>query len=448
MRSVEIIRVLLIENNPEDAQLIREMLAKARGARFDLECADRLSTGMKRLARGGIDVVLLDLSLPDSRGLNTFHRLYAQIPQAPIIVLSVPEDEELAVNAVRKGAQDYLVKGQVDSNLLLRAVRYAIERRRMLAELEQGVRELQASETRFRNIIEKNVDGIIIVDREGVIRFVNPASESLFGRKAEDLLGQVFGFPVMAGKTTELDITGRGGETVVVVEMRVAETNWDGEIACLATIRDITEHVQAKKELQRSLEKLRKAIEGTVHAMALTVEIRDPYTAGHQRRVAELALAIAAEMEFSEDRLDGIRMAGVIHDLGKISVPAEILSKPGRITKSEFDIIKAHPQVGYDILKEIDFPWPLAQITLQHHERMDGSGYPQGLSGEEILLEAKILGVADVVEAMASHRPYRPALGTDKALEEISKNRGILYDPEVVDACLKLFLEGFQLEGT
>ncbi len=175
--------------------------------------------------------------------------------------------------------------------------------------------------------------------------------------------------------------------------------------------------------------------------MSLTVESRDPYTAGHQRRVAGLATAVAEEMSLSRDRIEGIRMAGMIHDIGKISIPAGILSKPGRITEYEFGMIKSHPQVGYDILKQIEFPWPVAQMVYQHHERIDGSGYPQGISGEEILLQAKILGVADVVEAMASHRPYRPALGIEKALEEISQNKGLLYDPDVVYACLKLFKE-------
>jgi len=200
-------------------------------------------------------------------------------------------------------------------------------------------------------------------------------------------------------------------------------------------------------ELRDSMQRLRKALEGSIHAMALTVETRDPYTAGHQQRVADLAFAIGKELRLSDDRVQGISMAGVIHDLGKISIPAEILSKPGKITKIEFDLIKTHPRVGYDILKSIEFPWPIAQIVLQHHERIDGSGYPSGLRGEEILLEARILGVADVVEAMASHRPYRPALGIDKALEEISEKKGTLYDPDVVDVTLRLFNEkGFKHE--
>jgi putative two-component system response regulator len=202
-----------------------------------------------------------------------------------------------------------------------------------------------------------------------------------------------------------------------------------------------------EKMVAERTSQLKKALDGIIQTIASIIEIRDPYTAGHQTGVARLALAIAQGMGLSHDQAEGVRVAGTIHDLGKISVPAEILSKPGKLSGMEFSIIKTHPQVGYDILKDIAFPWPLARLVFQHHEKMDGSGYPQGLSGEDILLEARILCVADVVEAMASHRPYRPSLGIDKALEEIQQNRCTFYDPEVVDVCLKLFKEkGFKFE--
>jgi len=208
-----------------------------------------------------------------------------------------------------------------------------------------------------------------------------------------------------------------------------------------------TQLKQNEEKLKRTLSKLRKTLGATIQAMALIVETRDPYTAGHQQRVADLARAIATEMGLSEDQIDGIRMAGVIHDLGKIAEPAEILSKPGRLTEIEFSLIKTHPQVGYDILKQIEFAWPVDMIVLQHHERINGSGYPKGLSGNKILIESRIMAVADVVEAMASHRPYRAALGIERALAEIRKNRGTLYDPKVVDTCIKLFTKkGFQLK--
>jgi HD-GYP domain-containing protein (c-di-GMP phosphodiesterase class II) len=198
---------------------------------------------------------------------------------------------------------------------------------------------------------------------------------------------------------------------------------------------------QAKEELEQTVQKLRKALGGTVRTLVTLVENRDPYMAGHHRHVSDLARAIATEMGLSTEQIEGIRMAGGIHDLGKIFVPAQILTKPGKLSEIEFDLIKYHPEVGYETSKTVDFPWRVPEIILEHHERLDGSGYPRGLSGEKMLVEARILAVADVVEAMASPRSYRPALGVDKALEEMSQNKGILYDPAAVEACLRLFTE-------
>ncbi len=205
--------------------------------------------------------------------------------------------------------------------------------------------------------------------------------------------------------------------------------------------------LRLQHELEKSFRQLEKIIHGIIYALAKVTEARDPYTAGHQRKVAQLACAIAREMGLSKGKLQAIYTAGFIHDIGKIHIPTEILSKPGKLTPIELSLLKLHSRYGYDILKDIKFPWPIAEIVLQHHERMDGSGYPQGLKDDDIILEARILAVADVIEAMSSHRPYRPALGINKALEEIEKNKGILYDPQVVDTCLKLFREKrFKLE--
>jgi putative nucleotidyltransferase with HDIG domain len=250
------------------------------------------------------------------------------------------------------------------------------------------------------------------------------------------------------GFTKELTLTQKSGERLPVLFTTYPIFSAKGDMTAILVVAiDISERIKAAKEVRESMERWRKAMEGIIYAMALTTEMRDPYTAGHQQRVANLVTTIAKEMNFSEDRIEGVRMAAMIHDIGKISVPAEILNKPGVITKTEFELIKTHAQVGHDILKGIEFPWPIAQMVSQHHERMDGSGYPLGVSGEEIMLEARILGVADVVEATASHRPYRPAVGIDKALEEISENKGTLYDPDVVDACLKVFREnGFKFD--
>jgi len=198
---------------------------------------------------------------------------------------------------------------------------------------------------------------------------------------------------------------------------------------------------QLEKELQQSYEKLQKFIEGTAYIIMKVVETRDPYSIGHQQRVSKLATAIAQETKLPQDKIEGTRIASLVHDIGKVNLPTEIISKPSKLIEVEFNLIKNYPKVGYDILKKVDFPWPIAEIVFQHQEKIDGSGYPRGLKGDEICIEAKILGVANVVEAMSSYKSYRPALSIDEALTEISKYENILFDPEVVDACLKLFKE-------
>ena len=209
----------------------------------------------------------------------------------------------------------------------------------------------------------------------------------------------------------------------------------------IAVMEMRSRHERAEEAQKESLKKVKRVLAGTVYALAEMSQRRDPYTAGHQRRVAQLACAIARQMGLPENQIEGVRMAALLHDIGKMYVPSEILTKPGRISDLETGIIETHAHVGFEILKTIEFPWPVAKTVLQHQERLNGSGYPAGLSGEEILLEARILAVADVVEAMSSHRPYRATLGTKKALNEISQNRGILYDPDAVDACLILFTD-------
>jgi len=227
----------------------------------------------------------------------------------------------------------------------------------------------------------------------------------------------------------------------------VTSITYQGKRAILGNIKDISGLKQAQIRLKESYQRLQKTMQDTIKVIAKVVEVKDPYTAGHQQRVSQLSTCMAEELKLPKNKIEGIRIASLIHDIGKIGLPSEILSKPTKLIDIEYNLIRSHSQIGYDILKTIDFSWPIAQIVLQHHERLNGSGYPQGLNGEKILLEAKIIGIADVVEAMSSHRPYRPALGIDKALEEISQYKGILYDSQIVDTCLKLFKEkGFKFE--
>ncbi len=239
----------------------------------------------------------------------------------------------------------------------------------------------------------------------------------------------------------EYPIVTKNGEIRWVWERGIGVYGPDGELLFLeGFITDVTSRRRSEEALQKSMERLRKAVGSTIDVIIMAVETRDPYTAGHQQRVADLARAIATEMALPAEQIDGIRMAATIHDLGKISIPAEILSMPRRLTSIEWELVKNHAQAGYEILKDVDFDWPVADIVLQHHERLDGSGYPQGLKGSSICLEARIVAVADVVEAIATHRPYRPAFSIEDAFEEIGRNRGLLYDPAVVDVCISLFV--------
>ena len=314
-----------------------------------------------------------------------------------------------------------------------------------------------ASEEKFKTLFNSAGDAIFITDLDGNILEVNQAACERLGFERKKIIDMSLADIDRPKKSVSLPVKieelshrghiffetahkGKNG-TIIPIELSSRIIEYEGKPAALSIARDITERKIAEEERKQSFERLRRALEETVNALASAVEMRDPYTAGHQHRVTSLACAIAEEMGLPKERTEGIHLAGVIHDVGKIRVPAEILSWPGQLTEIDFNLIKTHPQVGYDILKRIELPHEVTKIMLQHHERLDGSGYPAGLKGDEILLEARILAVADVVEAMASHRPYRASLGIDRALEEISKNRGILYDPEVVDACLKLFNE-------
>ena len=317
-------------------------------------------------------------------------------------------------------------------------------------QIEEAVLE---SEGRYRDLFENANDIIYTHDLEGTVLSFNKTAEKLTGYSRSDVIGKNI-FAILTPKDQQL------ARSKVLEKLNTMElTVYDVEVICKdgrkmpvevssrLILRDgkpigvqgIARDVTARKQAELQL---RKSLEGTIRALGQTTETRDPYTAGHQKRVTELSCAIAEKISLSEDRIDAIRVAGEMHDIGKLAVPAEILAKPGTLTDTEYALLKTHPQVAYNILESIDFPWPVAQIVLQHHERLDGTGYPQSLKGETILLEARILAVADVVEAMASHRPYRPALGIDKALEEIAAQKGTVYDPDVVDACIHLFRSG------
>ncbi|MEK7374392.1 MAG: HD domain-containing phosphohydrolase, partial [Thermodesulfobacteriota bacterium] len=340
-------------------------------------------------------------------------------------------------------------------------------------ERKQAEEWLLRERSMVDRIMRTSPAGITVADREGRIVFANKRAQEILGLSIDKITGLTYdspewritdfdGNPFPMEKLPFAQVISSGNPAYGI---RHAITSPDGRRVYLSingapihdekgnisevvfSIDDITGQRRAEEKIGETIEQLRKSIDDTIRAMAMIVEQRDPYTAGHQERVANLSVTIAQDMNLSKDQISGIRMAGMIHDIGKMNVPAEILSKPTQLSHIELELIKSHAETGYRILETIAFPYPVAKISYQHHERIDGSGYPQGLKGDEISLEARILAVADVVEAMASHRPYRPALGIDAALEEIEKNRGVLYDNTVADACLRLFREkGFRIK--
>jgi PAS domain S-box-containing protein/putative nucleotidyltransferase with HDIG domain len=329
-----------------------------------------------------------------------------------------------------------------------------------ISDRHRAEEELRASEERWHTLVKNAPNIIFSVDRALLITFINRVQtelsmDQILGSSPMDYvlpehqksLQRALQRVLKTGVSETVEIRGLGpNQTDTWYSSNIGALHVKGEITGLIVVAsDMTERHRAEKELGRSYERMRQTIRGTIHTISKIVESRDPFTAGHQLRVAELALEIARLMDLDLERRQGIHTAALIHDIGKIHVPAEILSKPGRLTEIEFEMIRTHSQFGFKILENIDFPWPVADIVLQHHERLDGSGYPNRLHREAILLDARIISVADVVEAMAMHRPYRPALGLDRALDEIREHRGVLYDTGVVEACLTLFFEkGFQ----
>ena len=328
--------------------------------------------------------------------------------------------------------------------------------------LRNVARRLIESEGRFRAVVEQSIAAIYVIQNRKIV-YVNPRMREIFGYGLTEAFDPN---PLAHVKETDwllvIDqmrrrLKGEGEEAYSITALHrdgsefpfgihSTQAIYQGKPAIIAVAQDITDKLRAEAEARRYVERLKQAIHGTIDVISIMSEMRDPYSHGHERRVGEFAAAIASEMGLDADRVEGIRVAGYVHDVGKIGIPAETLAKPVRLTPAEFELVKTHAQRSYDILKGVDFPWPVALIALQHHERLDGSGYPQGLKGDAIILEARIMCVADVVEAMASYRPYRPGLGVEKALAEIEQGRGKLYDPAAVDACLRLFRErGYQL---
>ncbi len=566
------IRLLLLEDNKDDAEITQRELRKV-GFALNVQRVETRDAFVRALADFLPDLVIADYKLPSFDGRAALAIVRRDYPDLPVIMVSGTLGDEQAVELIKAGADDFLLKDRLArfGSAVQAALARAAERRAHRMEW-----------LRFRTLIENVSDVIAILDCKGVFRYASPAIKTVGGFKPEELVGQQFEkwvhpdeveparqiwaevlahpgmaklvecrcrhkdgtWPIVEARIHNLlhlreiggllmvfrDISGRkaAAESLRVSEERFrtltmatshmvwgtnaagealsdfpvwrdytgqsrdefmgagwanavhpddrkrAQEDWQRAVAAgalyetelrirrrdglyrhfavkgvpikdkggairewIGTCTDITERKLADEVIRRSLEE-------SICAVARAIEQRDPYTAGHQSRVAHLAAAIACALGLGADRIRGLELAAEIHDLGKIHVPADLLAKPGRLTRLEFEIVKTHAEAGHDILKGVHFVWPIADIVWQHHERLDGSGYPRGLKAGQILLESKILAVADVVEAMTGPRPYRDALGVETGLAEIVRGRGILYDADAVDACVKLFHEGYR----
>lgn len=404
---------------------------------------------MARALRPGL--VLMDIRLKGAMDGIEAAAVIQKIHDTPVIYLTAYADDTTLERARLTGPFGYLIKPFEDRELRL-TIEMALYKHRLDAKLLDNRIWLATT-------LKSIGDAVLTTDPDGMVRFLNPAAEALLQRaeeQARDMpVSEVFRvldeetlaplalpLPDPSGGAASRDmlLVTSSGEKLPISSSVAPIANEQGELlGAVFVFRDIAEKKKAEESLRRSVAQLRQTLEETVSALAAMSEKRDLYTAGHQQRVAHLACAMAEEMGLQGDRVNGLRVAGKLHDIGKISVPAEILAKPSRLTPIEMSIMKTHSEAGFEILKRVSFPWPVARMVLQHHERLDGSGYPEGLRGDEIMLEARILAVADVVEAMSSHRPYRATLGLERALDEVGMHKGGLYDPEAVDACLRLF---------
>lgn len=442
-------RVLVVDDERGICDLlIKELTDKA----YTVDSANDGTDAIERVRETSYDVVICDIKMPRMDGLQVLEQIKRLSPETEVIMMTAYATVENAVQAMRDGAYDFIEK-PFNFEKLSALIDKAAEKRRLRTLIARY-------ESDFRELWDNAPVAYHTLDVNGNITRVNHTEALMLGYTIEEMAGKpVFDFILPeqreeAQERFKLKISGAsvppksenrvyvrkdGSQMYVSIDDALEYDEAAHVTGVRTTMFDITERKWAENELKASFGKLQRTMESIVEAMAKIVEMKDPYTSGHQRRVAQLSCAIATEMGLPDETVSSIHMASIIHDIGKIYVPAEILSKPGKLTDIEFSMIKTHPKVSQDILKMVEFPWPIAQIVGQHHERYNGTGYPLGLLGKDIMLEARILSVADVIEAITFHRPYRSAVGIEKALEEIENNRGVLYDPDAVDACLKLF---------
>lgn len=433
-------RILVVEDEAIVAMDIQNRLKH-----LGYETAGVCSSGEDAVDKAGKlkpDLILMDIMLEGGMDGIEAAGVINEDFGIPVVYLTAYADQKTLERAKITNPFGYIIKPFED-----RELQTTIE---MAVYKFETDRKLVLSERWLATTLKSLGEAVVTTGEAGRIQFMNPVAEALLGVSLESVIGQTIQdvFPQNGACLTTLGshscrIAAHGGaEIPVEADVSPIIDDWGTNMGNVLVFRDISERVKSEENLQRYVASLRGTLAATVEALAVTAEKRDPYTAGHQQRVAALAEAIAVSIGLDEERLEGLRVAGLLHDIGKIYIPAEILAKPSVLTSIEMGLIKTHSEVGHEILRNIPFPWPVADMVLQHHERINGSGYPGGLKNDELMQESRILAVADVVEAMSSHRPYRASLGLPRALEEIRKNRAVLYDPVAVDACIELFETG------
>ncbi|MEI6029778.1 MAG: HD domain-containing phosphohydrolase [Synechococcaceae cyanobacterium ELA739] len=445
--AIDAVELLIVEDSAEDLELIGDALREG-GLEPSIRRVEAEPELRLALNERVPDAILADWTLPEFSGARALQIARELAPDVPFLFVSGTISEAAALSALRQGAVDYVFKHQLDKlgPAVLRAISEA-----------RGRRALVTSEERYRGLFETAIDGILILEaNSGRILEANPFICNLLGMTAPQLLGrQLWELGVIQDRDKAREIFRRLQQEGYVrhddlplvaangqqLEVEFVSNRYSagGSTVMQCNIRDISDRRGAERLALQYQGEVLQSLHQIVAALVSLNEARDPYTAGHELRVSALASAIATAMQLSPQQVEGIRISGLVHDIGKFTIPAEILTKPTRLSPEELALVRTHAEAGYEALRPIAFPWPVAEAVRQHHERLDGSGYPQGLKGDQISLEARILAVADTVEAMATNRPYRHALGIEAALAIVEAEQGLHYDPAPVAACLKLF---------
>jgi len=440
--------ILLVEDDRITSKLIQKYILD-----IGYYLAGAVSSGeeaVEYINKNEPDLVLMDINLQGKLdGIESAKSINSRV-SIPFVYITSSSDYSTIERAKESNAYGYIIKP-----FNKRDLRATIEMALLRHQMESKVKE---NENRVSTILNSIIDAVIVIDEAGDVDYINAAAGRMLSLNEKDILGKPIGETLKLGSDPKEEDNVFFPMSMNYIEFNNYLTSGDKRIpvdftstplrmgngklkGAVLVVRDITQQVEYDRRIQESMDTLTRAMYGTIEAITKTVETRDPYTAGHQKKVADIAKEIAKDMGLSRDIIESVNLAGQIHDLGKIAIPSEILNKPGRINDLEFALIKTHSSMGYEIMKNIDFPWPIADIVLQHHEKLDGSGYPLGLKGDQILIQARIISVADVLEAMASHRPYRAALGLEAAFEELQKHAGTHFDPEVVASCVRIFKE-------